>query len=426
MASISTDKKTGGRRILFVAADGTRKAIRLGKVPKKVADGVKLRVERLNAAAIAGQALDEETSRWVADLEDGMHAKLSAAGLLQARESEVLTEFVEKYIGSRKDVKPNTLKVWRQTLAHLRAYFGDRTPLRKLTRVDGKAWRSKLQETLAEASVRKHCGFAKHFLAEAVERGLIPSNPFAKLVSASIGNADRQYFVTRDEIAKVLDACPDAEWRVIVALSRFGGLRCPSEHLRLRWEDIHWDRDRMTVHSPKTERHAGGESRIVPIFPELRPYLVEAFEAAEPGTEYVVNRYRKGASNVRTQLTRIVKKAGLKPWPRITHNLRATRQTELEAMHPTHVVCSWIGNSPLVAHKHYLQVTDDDFAKAAQNPAQYTAATCSIPREVSKRDTQETPRKLGHTAPRDFVRCASTGADGNRTHRTPFRGFRRV
>lgn len=98
----------------------------------------------------------------------------------------------------------------------------------------------------------------------------------------------------RDEIAKVLDACPNAEWRGIVALSPFGGLRCPSEHLRLRWEDIHWDQDRMTVHSPKTERHAAGESRVVPIFPELRPYLVEAFEAAEPGTEYVVNRYRNG------------------------------------------------------------------------------------------------------------------------------------
>jgi hypothetical protein len=36
--------------VLSVAADRTRKAIRLGEVPKEIADGVKLRVERLNAA----------------------------------------------------------------------------------------------------------------------------------------------------------------------------------------------------------------------------------------------------------------------------------------------------------------------------------------------------------------------------------------
>lgn len=31
---------------------------------------------------------------------------------------------------------------------------------------------------------------------------------------------------------------------------------------------------------------------------------------------------------------------------------------------PAHVVCAWIGNSEAVARKHYLQLTDDHFAKA--------------------------------------------------------------
>ena len=29
-----------------------------------------------------------------------------------------------------------------------------------------------------------------------------------------------------------------------------------------------WERGRITVRSPKTERHAGRESRVIPIFPE--------------------------------------------------------------------------------------------------------------------------------------------------------------
>lgn len=35
-----------------------------------------------------------------------------------------------------------------------------------------------------------------------------------------------------------------------------------------------------------------------------------------------------------------------------------------------HVVCTWIGNSQIVAQKHDLQVTDEHFEKAVQNPVQ--------------------------------------------------------
>jgi hypothetical protein len=122
----------------------------------------------------------------------------------------------------------------------------------------------------------------------------------------------------------------------------------------------------MLVTSPKTEHHPGGESRLVPLFPELRPYLDESLEQAEPGTEYVIMRYRVTNMNLRTQLMRIIKRAGLKPWPKLFQNLRSTRQTELEENFPSHVVCAWIGNSEAVAKKHYLQVTDEHFKKAVQ------------------------------------------------------------
>ena len=63
-------------------------------------------------------------------------------------------------------------------------------------------------------------------------------------------------------------------------LCRIGGLRCPSELLPLTWGDVDWENNRLTVHSPKTEHHAGGESRVIPIFPELLPHLEEAYDQA--------------------------------------------------------------------------------------------------------------------------------------------------
>ena len=107
----------------------------------------------------------------------------------------------------------------------------------------------------------------------------------------------------------------------------------------------------MLVHSPKTEHHEGGESRLVPIFPELRPYLEAAFDAAEPGTEWVISGGRDTGINLRTQLERIICQAGLDPWPKLWQNLRSTRETELAEKFPLHVVVKWIGNSQQVAAK---------------------------------------------------------------------------
>jgi len=100
------------------------------------------------------------------------------------------------------------------------------------------------------------------------------------------------------------------------------------------------------------------------MFPELRPYLEERWEQAEPGETFFIPRYRDAKQNLRTTFTKIVKRAGLQPWPKLFQNLRASRQTELEEIFPSHVVCAWMGNSQQVALRHYLQVTDDHFAKA--------------------------------------------------------------
>ncbi|MFO0899997.1 MAG: site-specific integrase [Pirellulales bacterium] len=101
----------------------------------------------------------------------------------------------------------------------------------------------------------------------AVRKRLIAHDPFFDMKGCAVkANKSREHFVDRATAQAVLDACPDAEWRLIFALARFGGLRIPSELLALRWGDIDWARDRFTVHSSKTEHHEGGGVRVVPMF----------------------------------------------------------------------------------------------------------------------------------------------------------------
>ncbi|HEY5310969.1 MAG TPA: hypothetical protein VIK18_00570 [Pirellulales bacterium] len=126
-------------------------------------------------------------------------------------------------------------------------------------------------------------------------------------------NESRFFYLSREAAEKVLEACPDAQWRLLFARSRFGALRCPSEHLSRRWGDVDWANNRIRVPSPKAEHHEGRASRWIPLFPELRPHLEAVFEAAEPGTEYVITRYRSANANLRTQFERIIRRAGLEP-----------------------------------------------------------------------------------------------------------------
>ena len=104
------------------------------------------------------------------------------------------------------------------------------------------------------------------------------------------------------------------------------------------------------------------------------PLMAKAFDPAPEGSIYVVESgYRRAAQtksgwrncNMRTQFMRIVKRAGLKPWPRLFHAMRGSRETALAREYPIRVVTSWLGNTVSVAIKHYLQVADDDLARAS-------------------------------------------------------------
>jgi integrase len=370
MATIGNDPN-GFKRILFVASDGKRKTIRLGKATMKQATAFKVKVEALIGQTITGLA-DDEVSRWLAGLDVEIYGRLAAVGLVVPRTSTAtrLGEFLDGYISGRPDIKPRTKWNLEICARRLTEHFGRDRMLRDIKPGDADDWCALLRGKYANATAARTIKRAKQFFAAAFRKDLISRNPFADCKAGHQSNPARSRFVTQKEAAAVLQACPDAEWRLIVALCRYGGLRCPSELLALTWADVDWDRGRFRVHAPKTEHHKDGGDRWVPIFPELRPHLEEAFDLAPEGALYLVNHYRDTNQNLRTQLARIIRRAGLTPWPKLFHNLRATRQTELAERYPMHVVCAWLGNTAAVAAEHYLQVTEAHYEQAAQIAAQ--------------------------------------------------------
>jgi hypothetical protein len=86
MATIGNDPN-GFKRILFVAPDGKRKTIRLGKATMKQATAFKVKVEALIGQAITG-TVDDEVSRWLAGLDSETYRRLVAVGLAKPRECD--------------------------------------------------------------------------------------------------------------------------------------------------------------------------------------------------------------------------------------------------------------------------------------------------------------------------------------------------
>jgi integrase len=425
MASISTDS-AGNRTIQFLL-DGKRRTVWLGKMKPEAVDKIKTNVQFIIEDKEQGSAHSDDLRTWIRKLGDKLHGKLARKGLFPVRTSAkqtTLLAWIDRCIEKRTDVKPATKEIWRQGKNGLIGFFGADKPLATINAGVAADYKSKLlADKLAPYTISKRLQFANKVFIAAVEHELIEKNPFAK-VKIKKTMKDRKRFISPEDTAKLLDNCPPgSDWRLIIALARWGGMRCPSEVLSITWADIDWDKSRIRVTSPKTEHHAGKDHRELPLFPELRTELQAAWTSESSG--YIVDeRFRKGSMgpagwrncNLRTTFGRIIAKAGLTPWPRLFHNLRSSRQTELQEKFPMHVVCAWLGNSPDIAREHYLQTTDQHFERAAGNPLQKPVQYPVVSGETKP---YPVPSNVGFTAglpPDTTLYNCPDGEDGIRTH----------
>ena len=415
MATLSTEKhvlKDGSTtttfRVLIGGGKRRRQTIRLGDVSEKVAEEVRTRVGVLETLKEHGGTIDKVTAAWLDSIGDVLHEKLARVALVERRQTTEVEEWtigrlLAGNLATRNDVAPRTQICHEYSKKKLLEFFGKERLLSTVHEHDADEYRRWLLSKHAQATASREVTRARQFFKVAVRRRLISANPFADVKAGTQANPNRKHYVSRETITAVIAACPDHDWRLIFALARFGGLRTPSELEELKWSDVNWERERFTVRVPKKAHIAGHETRVVPIFSELRPYLEQAFDDAEPGAVYVVPRAR-GGRNLRRYAYQVIERAGVAVWPKLFNNLRASCETDLMRRHTAHVVHSWIGHSATVAEAHYLQVTDADYAAAAgsnpsvsipaQHPAQHPAQSETVARRpvpsklAAKRDSR--------------------------------------
>jgi len=373
MASVA--KCGSGYRIIFNGPDGERKAIRLPGFNKRTALAVKVRVEELVQATMANGPLARDCAAWLSGVGDELYAKLAKVGLVEARRRMTVAEWFGQWIERKRSegLCGGTLTKIRVDTADFIGLFGD-MGIEAIAPEHGQRLIDHLRARgIGSATLHKRLQRTRQALGDAVKSGLLDKNPLQH-VRVSAGNpSERRAYIPTADALRCIEAAPNVHWRLLIALARFAGLRTPSEPFSLKWEHVDWERNRLTVESPKG-RAGGKPYRTIPIFSALRPYLAEAWELAPEGAVHVFpESWRQRAqgpngwinANMRTTFRKIVLRAGLTPWPRLWHNLRASCESDLAARFPLALVTKWFGNTPSVALRHYVDPTDSAYEQAA-------------------------------------------------------------
>lgn len=386
MASLRReDGARKGWRVTFRLAR-TRSSIWLGAINEDSAKQFVKHLEYLVSLADSGDPPAKSTVQWLKSIPDSLHAKLAKTGLVAPRNDPMsasritLIKWIDSYVEGRADIKTSTRKTLKRARDSAAKYFGASKLLRDVTSADANAFlawlklqgnrRNRKQGTVgvSDNTARRTVGRMKQFFGAAIRQGLLTENPFELLRSAVNENEENFHFVDSKIIEDCVAKATNLDWKVLLGLARYGGLRVPSELSQMKWSDIDMVKKRMTVRATKTAHHKGGGVRTCPIFPELFPYFELAFQNRIDGCEYVIRdpRYRSAEANLRTRFCKLLAATGHEPWPNLFQNLRKSRVTEVLAQgHSMKSVAKWFGHSAQVMLKHYAMARDEDFDIAA-------------------------------------------------------------
>lgn len=334
-----------GYRLRVYTANG-RRSIWLGDLSKADAVASQRHIDEVLAAQTAGLPIPRQTQRWLQTLSISLCSKV----LPLLGSAKTVVSMIDQFIDMKsKRVEAATISSIETSLSHLR----DHCASMLVQGVERHHLDSIVSElTVADSTKGKIAKDWRAFFSWCIANNAATHNP-ADHLSTSVPAAKKN-FIERTTIDRVIAATDDPHFAAVLALSRYGGLRIPSEVYPLTPTDIGTDRLRVT----DTKRSC---VRDIPLFPELSPHIDAVRSLHESSV------CRLSPSGITSRLLRLLAKTDITPWPKPWHAMRASRETELIRDFGITTACTWIGNSPAVAAKHYAQVSPDDWRRATQS-----------------------------------------------------------
>jgi integrase len=241
------------------------------------------------------------------------------------------------------------------------------TDVRKVSPHDCELWLSRYQQRYSPSVVNNSIGTLRAILDEAIRNGARFNNPAAGLSRVKVRHK-RLDLPSREEFLKFVDVIRNAGARQskdcanLVCFLAYSGVRI-GEAKYVTWADVDFTRHQLHVRGDPETATKNGETRYVPMIPELEQMLIElrAQRPNEPATATVMRVFE-----CQNSMTHAASKIGMK---RITHHdlrhLFATISIESGVDIPT--VSRWLGHKDggalcMKTYGHLRQ--DHSFAQA--------------------------------------------------------------
>ena len=371
-----TPKTRGTKsRVIGFRTDGKVENVSIGKCSLPQANQFKAVVDRLEQCRRMDLEPDPMDVFKIESMGSRILKRFHNAGLIgKSKSMMTVSELCDLWMDKIREEtdKKGTHNNHGQECKRLKKWFGDRL-VSDLSVKDVATWKKNRWEQINSRYVfgrsYQNC---RTILGYAVQLKEISENPFAKgLVKRPTKGDVRQYvYVDLESVKSVLRAAPNNATRLMFCLGRFAGLRNDSEFKGLLWEHVDFKEGLIDVYSPKK-----GENRQVPIFPELRPFLLAEHREHSGKSEYILGSLSKANKTpVKHRMDKLLRgvidDAGIERWPCLWQSLRASAINDrIRKGDKLPMLDRVFGNSDQVRKVFYEMQLEDDLKAATKGDA---------------------------------------------------------
>jgi integrase len=291
--------------------------------------------------------------------------------------SYTLREWVNEWLAAKKtSVSKATLSFYRTVTKKFIAFLGPRAdaPLESITTAEIRDFRTAANETVIAKTANHYIVGLTAMFSDAMNEHATLHNPTDPLKGKALAETDstERHPFTVDEVSKLAKAAPSSDWKGLILLGAYAGLRI-RDAANLTSDNLSEGRIYLTPEKTK----ATGKTVEIPIHPVLAAHFEENPPSPFPATPLFPSLHGKvtgGRDGLSTQFGEIQKTAKVSKT-----RTQKGKQGSLSFHSLRHSFVTWMSNAEVPAEiRKKISGHSTDAAHAAYTALEFNTLTAAV------------------------------------------------